>query len=348
MSRLREGLLVFCAIALVAGCATRRAAPVTDRLPPPEAKSAAPAVSPRPDTYTVKRGDTLYSIALEQGVDWRDLAAWNQLIDPTHLRVGQALVVRPPVPVPVAEGPVLVSPVTPSAPIAARPLGGESTPGATAAPGGAAPSPGATPPPAAGAGLLKTEPKGVRLPYSDENLAALQRSDAPRPVAAAKPEGPPPAGVPAPRPEVPPVAKVEPSAPVPAARPALDAGAAQIGWVWPAGGKVTASFNGGTNKGIDIGGRLGDPVYASAAGVVQYVGEGIPSLGKLVIIKHNDTYLSAYAHNSETLVKESQRVTKGQQIAKMGTTGTDQPKLHFEIRRQGVPLDPLQYLPARP
>jgi lipoprotein NlpD len=81
--------------------------------------------------------------------------------------------------------------------------------------------------------------------------------------------------------------------------------------------------------------------------VVQYVGEGIPALGKLVIIKHGDTYLSAYAHNSEILVKESQKVAKGQQIAKMGTTGTDQPKLHFEIRRQGAPLDPLQYLPAR-
>jgi lipoprotein NlpD len=337
-------LLVLCAIAVVAGCAARRPAPVVDRLPPPEAKPAAPpaqAVSPRADTYTVKRGDTLYSIALDQGVDWRDLAAWNQLTDPTRLRLGQTLVLRPPVLPPVAEGPVVVSPVAPSTAIAGRPLGTETAPGA--------PPPGAAAPPAAGAGLLRTEPKGVRLPYSDENLAALQRSDAARAAAGPKPDAPPPAGVPAPKPEGPPVAKAEPSAPVVSpARPAPDPGAAQIDWAWPAGGKVTGSFNGGTNKGIDIGGRLGDPVYASAAGVVQYVGEGIPSLGKLVIIKHSDTYLSAYAHNSETLVKESQKVTKGQRIATMGTTGTDHPKLHFEIRRQGVPLDPLQYLPARP
>jgi lipoprotein NlpD len=341
---LRNGLLMFCALAVVAGCAARRPAPVVDRLPPPEAKPAAPpAVPARPDTYTVKRGDTLYSIALEQGVDWRDLAAWNQLSDPTRLRLGQTLVLRPPGAAPVAEGPAVVSPVAPSAPIAGRPLGTE--PGAAPPPGpvAAAPAPSA-PAPAAG-GLLRTEPKGVRLPYSDENLAALQRSDAARTGAAPKTEAPP-AG--APKPEPPPVARVEPAHPASTPRPAPDPGAAQIDWAWPAGGKVTASFNGGTNKGIDIGGRIGDPVYASAAGVVQYVGEGIPSLGKLVIIKHSDTYLSAYAHNSETLVKESQKVARGQQIAKMGTTGTDHPKLHFEIRRQGVPLDPLQYLPARP
>ena len=80
---------------------------------------------------------------------------------------------------------------------------------------------------------------------------------------------------------------------------------------------------------------------------MQYVGEGIPAMGKLIIIKHSDTYLSAYAHNSEILVKESQKVAKGQQIAKLGSTGAQQPKLHFQIRRQGTPLDPLQYLPTR-
>lgn len=346
MSVLRTGVLLACAIAVLAGCAARRPAPVVDRLPPPEAKPAAPpaaqAVPARPDTHTVKRGETLYSIALEYGVDWRDLAAWNQLSDPTRLRLGQTLVLRSPGAAAVAEGPAVASPVAPSAPIVARPLGTEPGAAPPAAPVAIAPGPGAAPSP--GPGVLRTEPKGVRLPYSDENLAALQRSDAARSGIAPKPDAPP--AAPAPKPDA--TAKVEP-APSPApARPAPDPGAAQIDWSWPAGGKVTGSFNGGTNKGIDIGGRVGDPVYASAAGVVQYVGEGIPSLGKLVIIKHSDTYLSAYAHNSETLVKESQKVAKGQQIARMGTTGTDSPKLHFEIRRQGVPLDPLQYLPARP
>ncbi|HSD55515.1 MAG TPA: peptidoglycan DD-metalloendopeptidase family protein [Burkholderiales bacterium] len=293
------------------------------------------APSPQPDTYVVKRGDTLYSIALDHGIDWRDLAARNQLTDATRLRVGQTLVMPAPAPAGVSEGPVVVSPVTSSQPIAGRPLGAETQPGA-------APPPAALPPPVAGAGGLKTEPKGLRLPYSDENLAALQRGDAARGAMAATPEAPPPAA--APKPEVPPVTKIEPT-PAPARAP--DARVDGLDWVWPAGGKVTANFNGASLKGIDIAGRVGEPVYASAAGVVQYVGEGIPSMGKLIIIKHNDTYLSAYAHNSEILVKESQKVAKGQQIAKLGSTGAEQPKLHFQIRRQGTPLDPLQFLPTR-
>jgi lipoprotein NlpD len=304
---------------------------VSDRRPPekPAAPAAVqpPAAPGGPQFYTVKRGDTLYSIALDHGLDWRELAAMNAITDPARLRLGQQLMVRPAAAAaPAAEGPVVVSPVVPSAPVAARPLGAD---GATSA--AAAPSPGvALPPAGAATGALKTEPKGLRLPYSDENLALLQRGDAGRTAAA------PAAAAPA-KPEAPPAAP----------KPAPDSGAAQIDWSWPAGGKVIGGFNGSSSKGIDIAGKVGDPVLASAAGVVQYVGEGIPSLGKLVIIKHGDTYLSAYAHNSEILVKESQKVAKGQQIAKMGTTGTDQPKLHFEIRRQGAPLDPLQYLPQR-
>ena len=108
------------------------------------------------------------------------------------------------------------------------------------------------------------------------------------------------------------------------------------------------TFNGGASKGVDIAGRLGDPVQASAAGRVVYSGEGIPAYGKLVIIRHSTVYLSAYAHNRAILVKEGQSVTKGQKIAELGATGADQAKLHFEIRRFGKPVDPLQYLPSRP
>jgi lipoprotein NlpD len=328
----QRAVVVVAAAALAAGCASRKPAPVVDRLPPP-APTAAPAAPAGPQYYTVKRGDTLYSIALDHGLDWRELAGMNAITDPTRLRLGQQLVVKPAAPAPVAEGPVVVSPIAPSAPVAARPLGADA----------AAPAPGAPAGTPAATGALKTEPKGLRLPYSVENLALVQRGDAAR-TAAVPPATPVPASPPA-KPEGPPAAK--PDAVPPVARAAPDPGAAQIDWSWPAAGKVTGGFNGSSNKGIDIGGKVGDPVFASAAGVVQYVGEGIPSLGKLVIVKHGDTYLSAYAHNSEILVKESQKVTKGQQIAKMGATGTDQPKLHFEIRRQGAPLDPLQYLPQR-
>jgi lipoprotein NlpD len=118
--------------------------------------------------------------------------------------------------------------------------------------------------------------------------------------------------------------------------------------MWPATGKVVATFNGTASKGVDIAGRVGDPVFASAAGRVVYSGEGIPAYGKLVIIRHNNTYLSAYAHNSQILVKEGQNVARGQKIAELGTTGAKEAKLHFEIRRQGKPVDPLAYLPTRP
>ena len=118
-------------------------------------------------------------------------------------------------------------------------------------------------------------------------------------------------------------------------------------WIWPAAGKVTAVFSDPSNKGIDILGKKGEPVNASAGGRVVYVGEGLRGYGKLVIIKHNNTFLSAYAHNDAILVKEGQTVVKGQKIAEVGSTGTDQTKLHFEIRQFGKPVDPLKFLPER-
>jgi len=329
-----------------AGCVSRVPAPVVDRSPTrPAAKPAAPAA--QPDSYVVKRGDTLYSIALDQGVDWRELASWNQLADPTKLQVGQILRVRPP----QAAGPaptesVVVSPVGAAQPIVTRPLDADLPPGAAAGPPVTTPAPPAPPvstpaPPAPSAGL-KTEPKGLRLPYSDENLALLQRGDAPREAVAPKPEPMPAAPA---KPEPPPVAKVEP---LPVPKPEPESAEDRVEWAWPAGGKVVGTFNGATSKGVDIAGRLGDPVYASASGRVVYSGEGIPAYGKLIIIRHNSTYLSAYAHNSQILVKEGQNVAKGQKIAEVGSMGAEGPRLHFEIRRLGKPVDPLAYLPNRP
>ena len=121
----------------------------------------------------------------------------------------------------------------------------------------------------------------------------------------------------------------------------------KLDWMWPARGKVVVGFSETANlKGIDIAGAAGEPVIASAAGKVVYVGNGLRGYGKLVIVKHNKTWLSAYAHNREILVKEGQQVSKGQKIAEMGNTDADQVKLHFEIRRLGKPVDPARYLPA--
>ncbi|MGE5638586.1 MAG: peptidoglycan DD-metalloendopeptidase family protein, partial [Clostridia bacterium] len=270
------------AVAVLAACATRRApAPVVDRGAGARPAAARPAPAPSTDgTYTVKRGDTLYSIALEHGADYRDVAQWNFIDDPSKLRVGQVLRVRPPaapqasVPGPVAG--VQVAPARGAGPVEARPL--DAPPSAAPPPTGA-----------------KTEPKAVRVPYTRENAASIAREE-------------------------------------PKAEPAVAAAAAGD-FIWPAKGKVIAGFAEPRSKGIDIDGRLGDLVVAAAAGRVTYVGSGIPGLGKLVVIKHDNGFITVYAHNREVLVKEQQAVARGQKIAEVGATDSDRPKLHFQIRK---------------
>ena len=158
------------------------------------------------------------------------------------------------------------------------------------------------------------EPRGGSEPYSDEAWAAVS-------------------------PDARPSDEVEVDEPPVAADDAA--------WLWPSSGELLAQFDESTNKGIDIGGEPGDAVIASADGSVVYSGSGLRGYGKLVIIKHDDDYLTAYAHNQALLVQEGDSVTQGQQIAELGSTDADSPKLHFEIRRQGRPVDPMQYLPAR-
>lgn len=135
-------------------------------------------------------------------------------------------------------------------------------------------------------------------------------------------------------------------APVPAAK-AANLPANVAGWAWPSQGPLLSRFqsNGSLNKGIDIAGQLGQPVKAAASGAVVYAGRGLLGYGEMIIVKHDETYLSAYAHNSKLLVKEGDQVKVGQVIAEMGSSGTDRVKLHFEIRRKGQPVDPLLYLP---
>jgi lipoprotein NlpD len=166
----------------------------------------------------------------------------------------------------------------------------------------------------AGGGNVKTQPKAVRAPYSEQTYAQM---------ASLKPDA---------------VPKLD-------VRPAQD-GDESVPWGWPAAGRMISGFNETANlKGIAIAGKLGQPVLASAPGRVIFSGSGIRGFGKLIVIKHNSTFLSVYAHNSELLVKEGQSVTKGQKIAEMGSTDTDQVKLHFEIRRYGKPVDPVKLLP---
>ena len=166
-------------------------------------------------------------------------------------------------------------------------------------------------------------PKAIREPYSQEAFNRVVPSVQPKVVAEL------------PSPEETVTVKTEPK-PI---------AVSETGWFWPTQGKVIANFNEATNKGVDIAGTKGQAINASAAGKVIYSGSDLRGYGKLVIIKHNPTFLSVYAHNSKILVKEGQPVKAGQKIAEMGDTDTNRIKLHFEIRERGKSVDPTKYLP---
>ncbi len=324
-----------CSLALalgVTGCATNSPAPVAERTRPPvvtstektEAPPAPPRVA-RPGYYIVKPGDTLIRIALDHGQNYRDIAAWSGLENPNLIEVGQELRVRPP------ESTAVTRPVTTST-VEVRPA---ATPATTTAPV-AVPADG-----------VRREPKGGKLPYSEQAWAQARKPEAPIVIAKIDPKPEPkPEAKPEVKPEVKPEAKPE-AKPEPRPEDGKANGNGTIEWAWPTAGKVIAGFNETSSKGVDLAGKPGDPVLAAAGGRVVYAGTGLRGYGKLVIVKHDNSYLSAYAHNQSLLVKEGQAVSKGQKIAELGDTDSDRPKLHFEIRRQGKPVDPGKYLPPR-
>jgi lipoprotein NlpD len=322
-AKLRLLTTIALTVAIAACTDTPSRAPVIDRGPDARAPGASvPALpawkpgDPRPATHSVQKGETIYSISQAYGLSAKDLIEWNGLDALSTIRLGQQLRLSPPeatVSVLQTEGaetpPPQVNGQTPG--------DGKTTTESKAA----------SPPPPGG---VKSEPKGAKAPYSAEVLAQMQRQGA---EASAKEESAAQA-----RPEV----KAEGKNAAPAS------GAAElerVDWGWPAKGSVAAGFT-EASKGLQIRGTLGQPILASAAGQVTYVGASVRGFGKMVVIKHNRLFLSVYAHNNQILVKEGQAVTKGQKIAEMGNTDSDQIKLHFEIRRLGKPVDPLKYLPG--
>lgn len=206
--------------------------------------------------------------------------------------------------------------------------------------------------------VLRVVPPGADVPSTAARppVATVPGTAAAAPpagVAAATPGSLPPAGGRlAGAASTPPVtgsgAPVAAPAPAPAAAPGPAAsGDDDLNWTWPAAGPVLSGFDEARSKGLAIGGRAGDPVLAAADGRVVYAGSGLRGYGNLVIVKHNNTFLTAYAHNQTLLVKEDQNVRRGQRIAEMGSTDAERVQLHFEIRRQGRPVDPSRLLPAR-
>jgi lipoprotein NlpD len=223
----------------------------------------------KPGYYSVKPGDTLIRIGLDQGQNWRDIARWNGIENANLIEVGQVLRVAPPGAETAAAKPGAPN-ATPATGAVTKPV----LPGAAAA---SAPAGTAPPPPVAG-------PR-----EGDED----------------------------------------------------------VNWSWPAAGPVATPFEEGRTKGLAITGKVGDAVLAAADGRVVYAGSGLRGYGNLIIIKHNATYLTAYAHNQALFVKEDQAVRRGQRIADMGATDAERVQLHFEVRRLGKPIDPGKLLPPR-
>jgi lipoprotein NlpD len=314
---LRSIPLLIAAVLASACSSTHTAAPIVDRTLRPEVRTAVPvtpAVARHMDSqgyYTVRKGDTLLQIALEFGQNYRDLVAWNNLANPNDIRVDQVLRVAPPT---VSAGAPQAASVNTAPAIEVRPLNSA-----------------AVVPPVASA-LHKAGPRGDKQPYSEAALVELQKPDTPTATAAtSKPE-----------------AKTPEKVAHKMAEPAPTAGAEDSGisWEWPAEGKIIGAYD-ESKKGIDIGGKAGQPIVAASGGKVMYAGSGIRGYGNLVIVKHTNNLLSAYAHNKTILVKEGQSVNKGEKIAEMGNSDSDAVKLHFEIRQQGKPVDPSKFLPSR-
>ena len=287
------GVSVTLTALVLAGCGTRMTkAPVEDR--GTSSASSSPSSVPgvvvtpikplpgaenagKPGYYTVKAGDTLIRIGLENGQGWKDIARWNNLDNANLIEVGQVLRVAPPAPT---------------------------------------------------AAAAATETGVVTRPVTSSAVVPASAASTPKPAASAA------AAMPAP-------------IPAPTSAPAAASSEDDVPFIWPASGTLLAGFDEARNKGYDISGKAGDPVLAAADGRVVYAGAGLRGYGNLVILKHNNTFLTAYAHNQALLVKEDQTVRRGQKIAEMGSTDADRVKLHFEIRRQGKPVDPVRYLPAR-
>ena len=361
------------AAAVLAGCADSLPAPVYEIGGTLEEREA-PNVE-RPKVYIIRRGDTLAAIALEYGLDYRQLALWNQISDPDLINTGDRLRLSPPPDSPTvavikpqtaapslqsSTGEPSLSPVREAAPApeSAR-IGGES----------AAPA-------AAGQAPIRDGPRAAKYPYSASALRKLRRAHQAKVAAAAvkaradsnsgNANNPAPAS-----------ANTAQAAEVQAGGSAAanSANAASIGgdaaatakslaaltkppllaksrkrfgidWSWPTAGKVIGKFT-ESSKGLDIGAARRAPVYAAADGKAVYVGSGVKSYGRLVILKHKNDYLSAYAHNDLIFIKEGQRVSRGQLIAAAGDSGADRVMLHLEIRKTGKPFNPLQVLPPR-
>lgn len=327
-----RGLALVPALAalLLAACASTGPAPVEDRslggsqrITVRHPAESRPAAAPG-GTYRVQRGDTLYSIAFRHGMDYRDLAAWNGITAPYTIFVGRELQLAPAthssshaVAIAAPHSSRNAPSATATAPVSTKPAAPSSPAPAPfenvtehSATASASPPPAATPPSSSAASDVAST---TAKPASAVSAAQLPSSAATPPTSA------------------------------------VSSGSGEVAWRWPADGQVVVGYVGGdpTKQGIDIAGKAGDPVRTAADGTVVYSGNGLIGYGELIIVKHSPSFLSAYGHNRKRLVKEGDRVKAGQTIAEMGSSSASRDSLHFEIRKNGKPANPVDYLPRR-
>lgn len=294
---LRSGFLPAVLALLLSGCGVVGTSPAESPKPAIDDRSSA-LRQPETSFRTVVAGDTLYSIAWETGRDYRTLAAWNRILPPYTIKIGQQIRVIPPEEKGAApENRENKSEYKNSS---AKPDKLQKAPGSSSS-------------------VKATNTKKVLTPGATPKGGAMSNAQKPadRPEAKDKATG------------------------------KSKKNGSSLGWIWPADGVLLNRVGSGEPKGVDIAGNRGSVIRAAANGRVVYQGSGLRGYGQLIIIKHNDEFLSAYAHNDRIYVKEGDLVKRGEKIADMGSSGADRAKLHFEIRRQGVPADPLAYLPKR-
>jgi lipoprotein NlpD len=323
--RLLRNSVVLLTLALLASCGSSYRAPVDEA-------GDGPLFLDAGRSHRVNDGETLYAVAWMYDLDPVALARANNLQEPYSISAGQSLTVdlrsagiengraartaaAPATPTTASNG-VRVNAVQGTGGISRAPLGG---------------------------GLQRTP-----LPSTAPAPAPAEVPQATAPVTTTLPE---PAPAPAPEPVAPPPAAAVAATPAAVTEPAPTQPftTGPINWAWPGNGRIIGRFEESSvdKKGIDLDGNKGDPVKAAADGQIVYAGSGLQRYGDLIIIKHNDQFLSAYAHNDSILVKEGAFVKQGDTIAALGSSGIDRNMLHFEIRVEGTPVDPLQYLPSR-
>ena len=334
---MRTFIVIFALIfALLSACAPTPPAPVYDISDSPSYESPEVSPKPLPEYHLVRKGETLVSIGLEYGLTHRELALWNGIANPDIIHVGDKLQLTPSDESPTTQA------IIPQSNVATKPTITPVIKPATQSPSTINSQDNI----ALDSNIpIKTAPNVAKYAYSKQTLIRLRKQHKASRQTATNSAAQ--SIVRAPSSTTSAAAQTPAVATTPSVTKLSFRNRFQVDWSWPVKGSIIRQYS-DVSKGIDIAANRGAPVYAAADGQVVYTGAGVKSYGRLVIIKHKNDYLSAYAHNDSILIKEGDKVARGQQISTVGDSGAAQVMLHLEIRKKGTPFNPLKVLPPAP